>query len=90
MTRVRSDGTLTFGDGGVFPLGPNQVYSILGIPMEKMTVPRGVDMDCVKESKKVNMIINRYGIGSNKGTISLVEASKSLCPVDSSCNLMKL
>uniref|UniRef100_A0A803MJM3 Aminotransferase-like plant mobile domain-containing protein n=1 Tax=Chenopodium quinoa TaxID=63459 RepID=A0A803MJM3_CHEQI len=90
MTRVRSDGILTIGDGEVLPLDPNQVYLILGVPMGKRPIPRGVDMECVEESEKVNRIVNRYGVGPKKETISSVEASKALCPVDSSSNLMKL
>uniref|UniRef100_A0A803N8S1 Uncharacterized protein n=1 Tax=Chenopodium quinoa TaxID=63459 RepID=A0A803N8S1_CHEQI len=74
--RVGAEETVVFGDRGVLPLGAKQFWSIHGIPMGENRVPTYVDMECEEELKKVNRIIDMYGAGSTKDTISLVAPSK--------------
>ncbi|XP_021722015.1 uncharacterized protein LOC110689546 [Chenopodium quinoa] len=90
MTRVGAHGTVVFGDGVMLPLGAKQVRYILGIPMGANLVPTHVDMECEEEFQNVNRIIDLYGVGSKKETISLAAASRVMCPLDDSGEIFPL
>uniref|UniRef100_A0A803N0C0 Uncharacterized protein n=1 Tax=Chenopodium quinoa TaxID=63459 RepID=A0A803N0C0_CHEQI len=89
MSRVFGDGTVVFGDGSILPLGPNQVRSILGIPMGRKEVPLvlGDDED---DTQKIMRVFQQYGVGLKRETVSLNLAAAAMCPEHEDGTLVEL
>ncbi|XP_021729951.1 uncharacterized protein LOC110696930 isoform X2 [Chenopodium quinoa] len=84
MTRVVPDGTMVFGNSEILPLGPAQVRSVLGLPMDAEKVHLDIGENDEEQVQKMRRNFNLYGVGANKETISLKFASDALCPLDES------